>query len=128
MDRQPAPRPRAAANPRLNSWLATLLPPPDKIAVSFARGGMPTETLTLAETGLDAIDTVLMSGETLGDNTSELERFLVDHYRATRTIDDSVRLFFRTKTDPAVPDAQSLVLHPGEAPTGSIALEPLLPF
>ena len=64
------PTPRAAANPRLNAWLAKQLPAagPHRFR-GPGRGGGQRETTTLDAIGLEPIDLVLMSGDRFGDGT-----------------------------------------------------------
>lgn len=72
-----SPTVRSAANAPVNHWLAQMLP--DRSAVGFeieTAGGI--ESLKLAQVfDLQPIDFVLMSGNNLGDQSSELERFLI---------------------------------------------------
>ena len=110
----PPATPRAAAAPRLNHWLTLQLPAPASIGLTFTFDGNP-EVFALDETGLDALDVVLLCGQTLGGGASPLERFVVDRYRASRSIPEDVRLFFRVKDDAGVPDDKALVMDPSAA-------------
>ncbi len=110
----PPATPRAAAAPRLNHWLTLQLPSPSTIRLTFTFDGIP-ELFSLADTGLDAIDVVLMCGQALGGGASQIERFIVDRYRATKGIAEDVTLFFRAKDDAGVPDDKALVMDPDAA-------------
>jgi hypothetical protein len=66
-----------------------------------------------------------MSGDNLGDFSSELERMLVQDYRRRRSVPDSMRTFFFEKTDPAVADSDALVIDPRSAEAGKIPLAAL---
>ncbi len=85
-----APGPRAAANPRLDAWLVAQLPPPSTLGFEVRAPLASPETMTLAQSGLDAIDLVLMSGDRLGDGSSEIERWLVDRWRAAHATGDEI--------------------------------------
>ena len=122
----PPATPRAAAAPRLNHWLTLQLPDPASIGLTFVVNGIP-EIVTLADTGLDALDVVLGCGPALGGGATALERFIVDAFRSGSNIAEDVRLFFKLK-DPAVPEAKALVFDPGSAATGGVALEALWPL
>ena len=125
--RQPL-TPRAAANSPLNHWLATVLPPPGQVQWRASRGGFPPEFVGLDTLPLEPLDVVLMSGEKLGDFSSELERLLVDDYRKRRSVPDSTRTFLFEKTDPEVADSDSLVIDPRPAAAGKIPLAALWPM
>ncbi len=73
--------PRAAANPQLNHWLSQHLPAHAEIGWSVREGPSDPVHQSMSEQGLEPLDLVLMSGERLGDQSSELERFLVRNYR-----------------------------------------------
>ncbi len=105
------PSPRSSANPRLNTWLAAQLPDPATIGVEIRPSAGPATTLTLAQTKLDAIDCVLISGDRLGDGSSELERYLADRWRELNPTSDA------TVTVYAPPMA------PPEGPTDFIRLD-----
>ncbi len=117
--------PRAAANAPLNHWLATVLPSPGRIQWTATRGTGVPEPMGLDTLPLEPIDVVLMSGETLGDFSSELERLLVYDYRRSRAVPDAMRTFFFEKTDPAVPQEEALVIDPGSAGPGGVPLAAL---
>jgi hypothetical protein len=119
---------RAAANAPLNHWLATILPAANAVQWKVTAGLQPPEFVGLDTLGLEPIDVVLMCGDTLGDLSSELERFLVYTYRRSRALPDTLRTFFFTKTDPQVADADALVIDPGTADAGGIAMASVWPL
>ena len=86
---------RSRANAALNTWLASQLPDPDDIAIGFRLTGEPQRFLTLAAAGIDAIDAVLMSADTIGDGAGELERWLTDRWRAAEAIGTDVPTRYR---------------------------------
>ncbi len=120
--------PRAAANAPLNHWLSTVLPPAADIQWRITLGGGAPESLSVASLGLEPIDLVLMSGERLGDFTSPLEQLLIRDFRLARGVADDVATFAFEKTDPAIPDAKSLVFDPNRAQPGKPSLGSLLPL
>jgi len=122
----PPVTPRAAAAPRLNHWLTLQLPSPATIRLTFTFDGIP-ELFSLADIGLDAIDVVLMCGQVLGGGASQIERFIVDRYRAAKGIADDVTLFFRAKDDVSVPEDKALIMDPDAAGPGGVSLEALWP-
>jgi hypothetical protein len=114
------PSPRAAANPRLNAWLAAQLPAPAAIAFEV-RTTSATRTVALDESGLDAIDFVLMTADRLGDGSSEIERWLVDRRRADDGVGDEVV----TRYAGAAGDRE--IVFDWSAASGAIPLARLLP-
>lgn len=80
--------PRAKANRQLNHWLREHLPPPNEMQWSVRNGAAAAAMESLADTGLEPIDVVLMSGDRLGDRSSELERFLIRQFRSKHTVPD----------------------------------------
>lgn len=123
----PPTTPRAAAAPRLNHWLTLQLPDPATIQVTFTLDSV-TRLFSLGDTGLDALDIVLMCTPSLGDGAGVLERFLVDRYRSTQNIPEDARLFFKLKNDPSVPDGKALIFDPAPAGAGGIGLETVWPL
>lgn len=120
------PSPRSKVNPRLNTWLATQLPDPASIGVEIRPSAGPADTLTLEDTKLDAIDCVLMSGDRLGDGSSELERYLADRWRELHsTPDATVNVYAQPLAPPAGPAA--FILLDAAAGTAAIPLARLLP-
>ena len=100
----PALSPRARANPQLNHWLAQHLPRPAAIQWTVTDGGGAPAVQSFAGLDLEPIDIVLMSGDRLGDQSSELERFLIGQYRIAHAVpDDRVTLVAPTTApfDPA---------------------------
>jgi hypothetical protein len=96
----PALSPRARANPQLNHWLSSHLPAAADIRWSVTDGSAPAIFESFAALGLEPIDLVLMSGDRLGDQSSELERYLIRRFR----------------TDHAVPDDRVTVVLPAPVP------------
>jgi hypothetical protein len=80
--------PRARANPQLNHWLAAHLPAPGDIQWSVADGGGAPAMQSLAGLAMEPIDLVLMTGDRLGDRSSELERLLIRQYRWKHLVPD----------------------------------------
>ncbi|MGL4967678.1 MAG: hypothetical protein ACRC67_41060 [Inquilinus sp.] len=122
----PTTTPRSQANAALNTWLASQLPEPDDIAIGFRLTGGPQRFLTLAAAGIDAIDAVLMSADTIGDGAGELERWLTDRWRAAEAIGGDVPTRYR---EPAgIPaDGTVVAVDPGLAPAGKRPLEAIVP-
>ncbi len=89
----PALTPRARANPQLNHWLAQHLPEPRDIQWNANVGGTDKRQ-SLVGDGLEPIDVVLMSGERIGDRSSELERYLIRRYRWTHQLTDDQETAF----------------------------------
>ena len=110
-----SPTPRALANPGLNAWLAAQLPEPANIGFEVRRKSGPAVTATLAESELEPIDLVLMSGDRFGDGSSELERVLADRWRAANALSDDVDTLF-SEPDAGLGDGHLLVdLRSGSA-------------
>lgn len=84
----PALSPRAKANLPLNHWLAEHLPPAADLQWAVRDGAAPPVLQSLAGLGLEPIDVVLMSGDRLGDRSSELERFLIRRFRSDQAVPD----------------------------------------
>jgi hypothetical protein len=80
--------PRARANPQLNHWLSRHVPPPAAIQWTVQVGTQPPSVELLSGLGLEPIDLVLMSGDRLGDRSSELERYLIRHFRWKHAVPD----------------------------------------
>ncbi len=69
---------RSTANSPVNDWLDRMLPTRSKMAFEIKMAGGVTEEKTLEQVfDLQPIDLVLMSGNHLGDQSSELERYLI---------------------------------------------------
>jgi hypothetical protein len=121
-----APSPRAEAEPGLDRWLTERLPSPDRIGAMVLVDGAPAQAVTLADLGLCAIDIVLLTGDTLGLGTSELERALADTARVAAGVDDDWRFSYAAPGRPR-PDAK-VVLDLGQPPpTGAFALVAVFP-
>jgi hypothetical protein len=68
---------RSVANAPVNHLLATMLPAPNNTGFEITSGGGPKNLLLSQVFDLQPIDMVLMSGNHLGDQSSELERYLI---------------------------------------------------
>ena len=100
--------PRATANPQLNHWLSDSLPPPGDIGWSVRVGESDPVHQSMNGLKLEPLDLVLMSGERLGDQSSELERYLIRMFRWQHPTDERLSFDF---TD--FPSGTSLaMLHP----------------
>jgi hypothetical protein len=120
------PSPRSRANPRLNAWLCAQLPDPATIGVEIRPSAGPAQTLTLAQTTLDAIDCVLMSGDRLGDGSSELERYLADRWRELNPTPDATVTVYAAPAAP--PDGPTdFIRLDAAAGTAATTLAQLLP-
>ena len=98
--------PRAAANPQVNNWLRDRLPAPGDVQFSVRDGAGAEALHSLATGGIEPIDVVLMTGDRIGDQSGELERFLIRRYRAQQK----------------VPDERITVVAPAAAPPGVSAV------
>ena len=68
---------RSTANAPVNDWLSKMLPDPETVGFEAVIGNAP-ESFDLTQVfDMQPIDFVLMSGNELGDQSSELERYLV---------------------------------------------------
>jgi hypothetical protein len=120
--------PRAKANPQLNHWLAAHLPLPNETQWSVRDGIAATAMQSLAALGLEPIDIVLMSGDRLGDHSSELERFVIRRFREQHAVPDERVSVVAPVADPI--DASTSVLFdfsasdPGKRSLASV--QPLL--
>ena len=81
--------PRTAANPALNHWLTQHLPAAVDVQWQVTDGGAAPIAQSLADLGLEPIDVVLMSGDRLGDGSSELERYVLRRFRTDHSLPDS---------------------------------------
>ncbi|MEP6689804.1 MAG: hypothetical protein ABJD07_01540 [Gemmatimonadaceae bacterium] len=97
--------PRASANAQLNHWLADHLPLAADVQWTVRDGAAAPVVQTLSGMGLEPIDVVLMSGDRLGDRSSELERYLIRRFRS----------------DHGVPDERSSVVAPAVGPVAAAA-------
>jgi hypothetical protein len=83
--------PRALANPAVNAWLAQHLPAPAAIQWSVRNGVAPPQFASAADLHIQPIDLVLLTGDRLGQLSSEIERLLVRRFRAEHDVADDVR-------------------------------------
>jgi hypothetical protein len=121
--------PRAFASAQLNHWLSERLPEPQDIQVAVKQQSLAQEFISFDALGLQPIDLVLMSGNQVGDNSSELERFLVYHFRETKGLTNDIVSYFYQKPDPSIPDEQALVFNPREVEDSTkTSLYELLPL
>ena len=93
--------PRAAANTAVNAWLAQHLPAPSDIQWSVTNGVAPPAFETPTGLPVQPIDLVLLTGEQLGQLSSELERLIVNRFRAVHNVADDVRTRVAPLTGPA---------------------------
>jgi hypothetical protein len=113
--------PRAAANRRLDAWLVRQLPPPGAIGFEVRAPAAIPQTITLAQSGLDALDLILMTADRLGDGSTEIERWLVDRWRADHDVSDEI--VTRYSGSPA----EGEIIVDWTAATGATPLARLLP-
>jgi hypothetical protein len=119
--------PRGRANRQLNHWLSHHLPAPSAVHWTVRDGAAAPTLQSLAGLGLEPIDIVLMSGEKLGDQSSELERTLIRRYRFANAVpDDRVTVVAPVS---APPDPATTVLFDfGAAGAGNVSLAALQPL
>jgi hypothetical protein len=119
--------PRAAANRAVNTWLAQHLPAAADIQWSVTNGTAPAQFETAASLAIQPIDLVLMTGEQLGQLSSELERLIASRFRDVNNVADEVRTRVAPLSGP--PDeVKPLVLDFGAAAAGKHALARLHPL
>ena len=94
--------PRAAANPSVNAWLAQHLPVPSAIQWSVRNGVTPPQFASIADLKIQPVDLVLLTGDRLGQLSSEVERLLARRFRAAHNVADDVRT--RVAPVPGPPD------------------------
>ncbi len=68
---------RSTANAPVNHLLGNMLPARNNIGFEITTGGVPKNLLLSQVFDLQPLDIVLMSGNHLGDQSSELERYLI---------------------------------------------------
>ncbi len=97
--------PRAAANPGINAWLAEHLPPPGQIGWTVTNGPAPPQFGSIADLQLQPVDLVLLTGDQLGQLSTELERLIVRRYRLDHGVaaDVPTRVFPISGPPEAVP-------------------------
>ncbi len=84
---------RSTANAPVNDWLGGMLPPPVSVAFEIEKVAGLKEERTLAQIfDLQPIDLVLMAGNHLGDQSSELERYLVHRIKILENLADGDEL------------------------------------
>jgi hypothetical protein len=86
----PGTTPRADANRPLDHWLAQHLPALNAIGWTVRNGTAAPVIVTAADVGLQPLDLVLMSGDRLGDRSSELERYIIRRFRFDAAVADDV--------------------------------------
>jgi hypothetical protein len=118
----PTLTPRAEANKWLNAWLKKILPNPKNIQC-MVTGEMATSFINLKDLKLEPIDVISMIGDNIGDNSSELEKFMVHHFRTNNNISDDVINFFFRMDNPNIPPEKAIVFHPDKAESGKNTFE-----
>ena len=119
--------PRAQANAAFNHWLVSQLPEPQAIQWTVQISGQPATVHSLSDLRLEPLDLVLMSGDRLGDQSSELERYFIRHHRWQQAIPSSIS----TVIAPAEPGSDSGVsvrFHWGAASNGNATLASVQPL
>jgi hypothetical protein len=117
--------PRARANPQLNHWLVQHLPAPSAVQWTVRDGAAAPALQSLAGLGLEPIDIVLMSGETLGEQSSELEQMLIRRFRWAHAVPDNRATVVAPTT--ALPDAATVLFDFATAGAGNVSLARLQP-
>ena len=123
-----APTPRARANPAVNSWLVSMLPAAADIEWRVTDGTLMPQRVDAASLDLEPIDLVLLCGDTLGEQSSELERFIVHSFRQSAGVADDRRAFFAGRVAATVPPAERLVFDPSTAAAGKHSLASIWPL
>jgi hypothetical protein len=123
----PGATPRGDANRPLNHWLAQHLPAPDKIIWTVRHGAAAPASVALSDVGLQPIDLVLMSGDRLGDRSSELERYLIRRFRFDAGVADELATVVTPEPPPANPALSVEFDFSGQAP-GAVSLASLQPL
>lgn len=116
---------RSKANARLNGWLVQRLPDPRNIAISVRLESQDIEFLRLSDSGIDALDVVLMAGANPGSGATELERWLVDRYSAENSLNSAIAVLHR---DANSTHTTGLAVNVGEAPDGAVSLDAITPL
>ncbi|HKS29813.1 MAG TPA: hypothetical protein VJS44_18465 [Pyrinomonadaceae bacterium] len=121
--------PRAEACAQLNHWLSEVLPDPRLMEVAVKQQSLAQEFISFDQLELQPIDLVLMTGTRVGDNSSELERYIDHHFRKARSLGNEVVTYFYQKPDASVPDAEALVFNPRQTSGATkISLYELMPL
>jgi hypothetical protein len=118
--------PRARANPQLNHWLAEHLPLPATVQWKVRDGAATPVLQSFADLDLEPIDLVLMSGDRLGDQSSELERMLIRRFRWANAVPDDRTTVVSPATVPPDP-ASSVLFDFAAASADHISLSQLQP-
>jgi hypothetical protein len=119
--------PRARANAQLNHWLSLHLPEPAAIQWRVRIGTAPATVQSFAVLDLEPIDLVLMSGDRLGDQSSELERYVIRRFRAMHAVpDDLVTIVAGAGTSESGPALLFDFSNASPAGTSLSVLQPLL--
>jgi hypothetical protein len=119
--------PRARANPQLNHWLSRHLPAPAAVQWTVRNGNAAPSAQSFAGLGLEPIDIVLMSGNTLGDQSSELERGLIRQFRWVNAVPDDRATVVAPASPPPDP-ATTTLFDFSAASAGSVSLSRLQPL
>ncbi|MFF4879414.1 hypothetical protein [Micromonospora sp. NPDC000668] len=102
-----APTERARVEPGLNRWLGEHLPAPDRIVVKASWEGHPPHEQSLADLGLQPIDLVLLAGDEILSQETELEKRLASAIRVDQH-DDDLQVTFEFMAEPADPASANL--------------------
>jgi hypothetical protein len=98
---------RARVEPGLNRWIGERLPTPERISFQASLGGSAPQEHTLADFGLQPLDLVLMAGDELSGQETELEKRLAYALRRAQN-DDSLSVSFTFMAEPSAPAAFNL--------------------
>jgi hypothetical protein len=118
--------PRAGANAPLNYWLLTVLPQPSDVQWTVTLGTAAPQVIDLHALQIEPIDLVLMTGDRLGDLSSQLEQLLVYDFRSVNTVGDEVSTLFAGTG--ATPSAHAVIFDVARADPGKYSLSSLLPL
>ena len=89
--------PRSLMEPGLNAWLAELLGPPAKMRYLVTHEGVTDEGRSLADLGLQPIDLVLGIGDSLDDQSTDLELRIEDAFRVATGATNQIAIGFMTR-------------------------------
>ena len=118
--------PRARANPQLNHWLTQHLPAPAAVQWTVRNGNAAPTLQSFAGLDLEPIDIVPTSGQKLGDQSSELERTLIRHYRCANAVPDDRATVIAPVTPPD--PATTTLFDFRTASAGNVSLAALQPL
>ncbi len=119
---------RARANAQVNHWLTSHLPAARSIQWTVQAPGGGPAVQSLRDLRLEPLDLVLMSGDRLGDQSSELERYLIRQYRWENAIPNSIPTVIAQSGGTAPDPQHSLIFDWGAASTGSNSLASVQPL